>query len=233
LIEGPRAGKTTPEIASDAARDAITSALSPFEGPIVRTAAIATTGMDTSGYRVGPQIAKDENAPLAHLRAAALSANPVIARLTDQTKSPIAGKFEVQEREPKSVAMQIASREAGERVPQGQQTREEMDRTQAEHGYRKDWSVGKTAPLIHALATGEVNEQRARELIRESSMSDLSRTVHHLPIETALRVYDAGTPAEKTDLKLVMLQHVAALAKSSPAKALKFIDEYNKRGLLK
>jgi hypothetical protein len=232
LIEGPRKGKTASETASDAAKDIITSALSPFEGPIVRTAAIAATGKDTAGYSVGPRVASDENAPLAHLKAAAQSANPVVARLTGISESPIVGKFAIQEKSNKSVAMQIASRAAAASVPEGNQTRAQMSQTVAEHGYREAWTTGYHVPLIEALQRGDINKQRADELVKEAGMSDLARTVSHLPIETGLRVYDSATPEEKTDLRNVMLQHIISLVKSSPLKAKGVIEEYRKRGII-
>jgi hypothetical protein len=232
LIEGNRQGKTGPEIASDAAKDAVVSALGPFEGPIVRAGAIAVTGYDTSGFPVGPPVAADENAPLAHLKAAALAANPLVAHFTDYTKSGYVGKFQVQERKSRSVAEQIASREAIARVPRGSQTRAEMDETAAERGYRESWAKGDKAPLIEAYKRGDLNEQRAHTLITDAYKSDLARTVHHLPIDDSLRVYDAATPAEKADLRIIMLQHITNLAERSPLKAKGVIAEYKKRGLL-
>jgi hypothetical protein len=199
----------------------------------VRTAVIAATGKDTAGYPAGPAVASDENAPLAHLKEAGLQANPVIARLTSISKSPVAGKFEVQSRNPKSVAQQIASRAAAGQVPQGAQTREEMDRVAAEHTYRQAWTAGNQAPLLSALQRGDINKQRADELIREASMSDLARTVHSLhSLPVAFRVYDAGTPAEQTDLRIPMILKLQALEKSSPVKAVAAAAEYRKRGLI-
>jgi hypothetical protein len=231
MIEGPRAGKTGPEVASDAARDAINAAIGPFGGPIVRAAEVAATG-ESGGFQVGPRVARDENAPLAHLKSAILAANPAIAKLTGVSRSPMFGKFEVQERPQKTVAMQIAVREAARRVPEGNQTREEMDQTAKEHGYREAWKAGDHAPMIAAVRSGEINRQRADTLVNESHMSDLARTVHHLPLDVSLRVYDAGSPEEKADLRKILAKKIEALAKESPGKVREYVLEFRKRGLL-
>ena len=233
MIEGPRQGKTQPEIVHDAARDVITSALSPFEGPIVKTATIAISGKDQPffGYPVGPKIAKDENEVTAHLKAAILAANPIISKLTGTTQSPIAGKFEVQSRDTRSVAMQIALREAAASVPPGQQTRAEMNQSAAERTYRDEWAKGNKIPLISAYQRGEIDLQRAHELIHVSTLSPLAQLTHSRPIDTALRIYDAGTLAEKADLKKTMLLKFQDLHAKSPQKAVPYIKAYRDRGL--
>jgi hypothetical protein len=200
----------------------------------VKTATIAVSGNDQPflGYPVGPEIAKDENEVTAHLKAAALSANPVISRLTGQTHSPIAGKFEVQSREPRSVAMEIALREAAASVPPGQQTRAEMNQSAAEKTYKTEWAKGNQLPLINAYQRGEVDLQRAHELAHLSGLSPLAQLTHGRPMDTAIRIYDAGTPAEKADLKNTMLLKLKDLHEKSPGKALPYLKAYRDRGLL-
>ena len=107
-----------------------------------------------------------------------------------------------------------------------------MNQSAAERTYKDEWAKGNKTPLISAYQRGEVDRQRAHELAHISTLSPLAQLTHGRPIDTAIRIYDAGTPAEKADLKNTMLLKLKDLHEKSPGKALPYLKAYRDRGLL-
>lgn len=112
-----------------------------------------------------------------------------------------------------TAAEQMANEFVREQIPVGSRTKQQAEEGRFKADIRRQYLKGNKGPLRNAYAAGKLTDREVRELVADES--PLERSVKHLPIDKAMRVYEAGTDEEKETLKKMMVVKIENWARSA------------------
>ena len=130
-----------------------------------------------------------------------------------------------------SPAQNLASEIMREKLPVGARTQKQADASQARYKLMDQYRrTGDDTAIQQAVEEGTITRKQAHEIIKESGMSDLARTIHGFSFDDAVKVYEKASPQERADLDAVMQKkyHNAMHNAATHEERVRIKDVYNK-----
>jgi hypothetical protein len=202
VAEGLRRGDRPAEIVDAAVKDARNAFASPFEGPIVHTAFIASSGFDPSGFDVAGRAGVGESQYARNLKAAAQQFNPLVNKALGGKGGDQLGRFAVKTGRPDESVAVIQARKTLARNPYTRTPEQQARHDARQELVRRIRANPGQAPTLLARAVKDnvIPRGEVKEVRREAERSDLQNMVENMSPEDTARIYSLGTPQEKGTL---------------------------------
>ena len=109
----------------------------------------------------------------------------------------------------KTPAERIMSQLVSEKIPAGTRTQQQYQEQDLKSAIRRDLRMGKQDKLREAISQGKLSGREIVELKRESRFTPLEEGFKRLPLDEAVKVYEAANPKERAGLRGLLLQKTA------------------------
>jgi hypothetical protein len=118
----------------------------------------------------------------------------------------------------KSKAELLASELVHNRMPAGGRTQEQADRSQLERKITREARLGRPVrdEARQALTSGQLTPRQIAESLKNARLTPIERNFKRLTVEEAFKVYEEATPAERGQLKPLLVKKVADGWKTMP-----------------
>jgi len=107
----------------------------------------------------------------------------------------------------KTTAEEMAQEFVSKRTPEGPRTLKEAEQRDEARLLEQRYRLSKATRLdfIEALKTGKVTERQVENILTAGKTPPLLRSFKHLRVDEAIKVWEAATPKERTDIRPAFL----------------------------